>query len=368
MAMYLIKTKRSPYYQVLYRTHSGKLSTKSTGTKLKSEALKFLVDFKHNIKSIPDKDPITLKKFCDEFLNNIKNRISEKYYKSLQVTFDKFDLFIGEQIPLQQVDIRLAESFINSVFQNSKYVAANHYRNLRAAFNLAMKWNYISQNPFTKFKAPKLPKLIPVFINYAELLLIIEKTKTKLMQDIFFTAFFTGLRLNELSNLTLDMIDLESNIITLKHSETFKTKGNSERIIPINNSLHNILKNRIQNSNTKSRSKYVFSVGKSIPINGDWISQCFRNAVRAAGLNDAIHFHTLRHSFASNLIQNGVSLYVVKELLGHKDFATTQIYSHVDSKNLSDAVKRMDPKISKTVYPIKKETENSILKYDICLN
>jgi integrase/recombinase XerD len=59
---------------------------------------------------------------------------------------------------------------------------------------------------------------------------------------------------------------------------------------------------------------------------------------RAAKLNDDIHFHTLRHSFASNLVQRGVNLYVVKELLGHEDIKTTQIYSHLTQSSLSKAV------------------------------
>ncbi len=63
-----------------------------------------------------------------------------------------------------------------------------------------------------------------------------------------------------------------------------------------------------------------------------------KKAVRESGLNDNIHFHTLRHSFASRLIQKGVSVFVVKELLGHEDIKTTQIYSHLKTENLSEAV------------------------------
>lgn len=68
------------------------------------------------------------------------------------------------------------------------------------------------------------------------------------------------------------------------------------------------------------------------------ISKQFKKIVRNANLNDKIHFHTLRHSFASLLVQKGVSLYVVKELLGHEDLATTQIYSHLQKQNLKDAI------------------------------
>ncbi len=75
-----------------------------------------------------------------------------------------------------------------------------------------------------------------------------------------------------------------------------------------------------------------------IKLNEDYVSKNFKRAVRATGLNNNIHFHTLRHSFASRLAQKGVSLFVIKELLGHEDIKTTQIYSHLQTKNLAEAV------------------------------
>jgi len=77
-------------------------------------------------------------------------------------------------------------------------------------------------------------------------------------------------------------------------------------------------------------------------LNEDYVSKRFKRAVRSTGLNEDIHFHTLRHSFASNLIQKGASIYVVKELLGHESISTTQIYSHLQSENLSQAVSLLD--------------------------
>ncbi|HZW40650.1 MAG TPA: tyrosine-type recombinase/integrase [Ignavibacteriaceae bacterium] len=83
---------------------------------------------------------------------------------------------------------------------------------------------------------------------------------------------------------------------------------------------------------------YIFSKLKDVKLNEDYVSKQFKKAIRAAQLNDKIHFHTLRHSFASNLVQAGVSLYVVKELLGHSEINTTSIYSHLVADNLSSAV------------------------------
>ena len=85
--------------------------------------------------------------------------------------------------------------------------------------------------------------------------------------------------------------------------------------------------------------KIIFFINSNgIKFNEDFISKQFKKIIRKANLNDDIHFHTLRHSFASILVQRGVSLYVVKELLGHEDIKTTQVYSHLTQVSLSNAV------------------------------
>ena len=77
-------------------------------------------------------------------------------------------------------------------------------------------------------------------------------------------------------------------------------------------------------------------------VNDEWVSQYFKKIVRECGMNDRIYFHSLRHSFASNLVQRCASIYVIKELLGHSDIQTTQIYSHLQKDNLVNVVSLLD--------------------------
>ena len=83
---------------------------------------------------------------------------------------------------------------------------------------------------------------------------------------------------------------------------------------------------------------YIFYRIRGIKLNEDYVSKQFKKVVREASLSENIHFHTLRHSFASILIQKGASIYAVKELRGHENISTTQIYSHLQQKNLEDAI------------------------------
>ena len=93
---------------------------------------------------------------------------------------------------------------------------------------------------------------------------------------------------------------------------------------------------------------------------GDHISQSFKRACKAAGIESSIHFHSLRHSFASNLVQKGVPLYTIKELLGHSSISTTEIYSHLNMETLREAVKKLDGTPS-CVLPLSKG-EKSVVK------
>lgn len=88
----------------------------------------------------------------------------------------------------------------------------------------------------------------------------------------------------------------------------------------------------------KPENNLVFYKSEDVKLNEDFESKQFNKAVRASKLNDKIHFHTLRHSFASALVQRNVSLYAVKELLGYENIKTTQVYSHLHQDSLNQAV------------------------------
>ena len=347
--MYLIKSAKSPFWQILFKNAKGKFTTKSTGKKLKSEALIFLTDFKSSLEN-PIEAALyskSLKEFETEYFNVVSS-IRSKSYKNEIIYAFKILIDISGNIPLCQFNQAMAEKFINDIYERSKYSAALHYRTLKAAFEKAKQWDYISENPFRKFKLPRLPKHIPVFIEYRHLKRIIKVTRTKLLRDIYLTGYFSGLRLGELLNLRWDAVDFKNRFIKVENTNTFTTKNKKERIIPINESLYEILSSRYPKSKITNAGDYIFTRVKGVLLNTDYISKSFKKAVRRAKLDDRIHFHTLRHSFASCLVQNGVSLYVVKELLGHQDITTTQIYAHIKSDNLIDAVKKLEPRVRKS--------------------
>ncbi|MCF8241078.1 MAG: tyrosine-type recombinase/integrase [Melioribacteraceae bacterium] len=334
--MYLTKNNKSPFYQIIYE-RDEKPTSKSTKTKIKSEALKFLSEFEQHLKTKPKETNLSLFQFRDEYKNYISGIRSESYKRTVNVAFKQFINFI-ENPQLKNITIKSIDSFISEVYSRAPQSALTYYRILKAAFNKALQWNYLQNNPFSKIKPPRVKVSFPVFITDMELELICNNTKEPYLRDLFIFGFYTGLRLGEILTLDWKSISLTERIIKVEHSETFTTKSKKERIVPINKKLFEVLSTRYPTVRKINQIDYVFYRIPGVKLNVDFVSKKFKKSVRKAGLNDKIHFHSLRHSFASNLVQRGCSLLTVQKLLGHSDFRVTQIYSHLQNSNLFDAV------------------------------
>lgn len=358
--MFLVKNHKSSFYQIVYFVN-GKRTTHSTKKINEREAVLYLEEFSKGIhldkQSLKNpsgaafsitqktlfKNTLTLSKFKEEYLEYAKPVKSKKYCDSIAYSFKQFIGYCGD-ILLEEVTTRIVDKFINSTFSRTQRGAHLYYRTLKAALNKAVEWSYLSVNPFTKVKFPKLSKIFPVFISEEELLIILANTQYQHLQDIFTVAFYTGLRLGELVNMKWNWLDFFQNQITVKCSNDFQTKSKRERIVPMSDKVRSILFRRFNCASHNPTcpepigNEFVFYHWKGKMLYQDTISKQFKKIVRKSNLNDKIHFHTLRHSFASILVQKGVSLYVVKELLGHEDLATTQIYSHLQKQNLRDAI------------------------------
>lgn len=336
--MLITKFKKSPYFQLVYEV-DGKKTSVSTKTTNYKEAQLFLLNFlkekETELKAISNQ--ITLSQFKDEYVEYLKTSKSKNYIRSVELSFKTLIQYTGD-IFLNRIDIRTLDKFLTSLFSKTPRACVVYYRTLKAAFSKAVQWDYIPENIFKKIKSPKVSKLFPVFISETELKLILDKTNENFLRDLFYTAFYTGMRLGELVNMKWTWIDLNENQILLQCSDSFTTKSKSVRVIPFNSHLGNIFINRWPKVLSIKNDDFVFYRINGIRLNENYVSKKFKEYVRLAGLNDKIHFHTLRHSFASLLVQRGVSLYVVKELLGHEALSTTQIYSHLQQQNLRDAV------------------------------
>lgn len=350
----LYTRKDSPYFYIRYYETGGKRSSQKTDFRKdnpidKKKAKVYLKQVQAKLAEglqdqIPNFNSISLDAFSKLYTDYISKNRAKKYYISVQSTMKIVKDYFGD-VPLKALTTQALDKYINSM--NSKYVAVTHYSNLRAFFNKAIAWNYLGENPIVKFKKPKVAVNNPLFIDQNELNKLLETEKNSVYKTIYLFAFHTGCRLGEILNLKWQNIDLVNQIVKVSNTEDFTTKGKRERAIPINDILFPVLHNMLRSSDTNIiniNTDYLFMInGKK--LKGGTVSKHFKDCVKAVKtINPKFHFHDLRHSFASNLVKKGVSLYVVSKLLGHKDITTTQIYAHLNVDSLRDAVKTLEVK------------------------
>jgi integrase len=331
--MYLGKNKKSGTYYIYYRQPNGKKTRKSTGTKFKSEALKFLSEFEKKLKQQSDQLSFTMNQLKVKYLGMIEVTHTRQSWRHSRHSLEKFIDVVGGDTDVKDITRSMAESFILNAYQRSKWSASLQLRHLKSVMNRAIDWGYLETNPFKGIKL-KIPANHPVFINKKELDLIVSKESNHTLASLYRFAFYSGMRLSEIVNLEWDDIDRKAKLIRVKNKDGFTTKSKRERIIPISKPLKKILKS------VKSSGSYVFSKNGE-KFNTTYASRAFKKCVRSLDIDDKIHFHTLRHSFASNIVQKGGSLYAVKELLGHTSIKTTEAYSHLTQQELNTTINKL---------------------------
>jgi len=332
--MFLLQ--RDGYYHIEYIDESTGCKRRiSTKTKQKSLALKFLSEFNKSKK--PKIKAITFKQFEDEYVQHLSLSHSLKYIESVHLAFNKLTCHINNDADLIKINERFLELILTELYKTKPHAAHLYYRTLKAAFNKAIFWKYLDENPLKRIKLQRITGRHPVFMTKNDLIILLSAVQNKDLQDIYNAAFYTGMRLSEILNLSWTAINIDRQVLVVMNTDTFTTKSKKDRIIPMNEITLDIFKRR---KLVAAKGMVFLKDGRK--LRKEYVSKNFKRAVIKSGLNPLLHFHCLRHSFASNLIQMGVSLYLVKELLGHESITTTEIYSHLQKDDLVEAISKLN--------------------------
>jgi integrase len=219
-----------------------------------------------------------------------------------------------------------------------KAVSVNiELRALKAAFSVAIRWKLIDENPCALVEQLPTPDETPHFFTPADFEKLLGAITQDWLREMVVFAALTGLRRGELCNLKWQDIDFATKVVQIHSSATFKTKQGKRRVVALNNTAYLVLKARKEHS----PSEYVFTWDDK-KIRDQHAGRLLKRAVRAAKLSDQqLHFHSLRHTFASWLVQNGASLCQVQSLLGHSNPRITQVYAHLQPSEMHDIVERL---------------------------
>ena len=182
----------------------------------------------------------------------------------------------------------------------------------------------------------RVEETLPTYFTKEEFQKLLTVICDKWFRELITFAVLTGLRRGEITNLTWKDIDFDRKLILIHSKDNFHTKSGKRRVVPMNNIVVNLLLSKFRGATTE----WIFSLnGKK--VFDSTITHKFKVCVRKSKLNPKLHFHSLRHTFASWLVQDGVSLYEVQKLLGHSNVAVTQVYSHLQPETLHPTVNRI---------------------------
>ena len=275
---------------------------------LYEEFLRYMVTEKNCAKTTEDTYRRDFKRLC-EFLETIG--ISEPTTENIKTPIIRqYIFFMGES----GMKVTTLNKRINS---------------LRSFYHFLFSQEYIEKNPMLPITAPKKPKCIPKYFTEKDLenfFYAIKKYGNKnYLRDYttFLTYALTGLRKMELAHLKVKDIDLGKNTITVECG-----KGNKSRIVPINPPLTEVLFDYLMSRMPVKPDEPVFVVSTGNSYSPTKIQELFAKYRRLSHINKELTVHSLRHSYASLLLQNGVGIAHISTLLGHSSFDSTKIYLH----------------------------------------
>lgn len=295
-------------------------------------------------------------KYLDKFLLYLKvekdaSYATQRAYKTDLVLIDEFIKTITQkkiELGDSKVDIFLIRRYL-SYLQKANYSRksiARKLASLRTYFKFLCHRKYLKTNPAKSIITPKLPQKLPTFLYQKEIIELLESAAGSTVFDlrdraILEVLYSTGIRVSELVGINLTDVDYTSGIVHVLG------KGNKERFVPIGSYAIAAIEKYLDRRHEllkKNQSEALFLNGKGSRLTSRGVRLIMNKYTRKIVLSKHVSPHTLRHTFATHLLDAGADLRFVQELLGHASLATTQIYTHLTKEHLKSVYDKAHPR------------------------
>lgn len=301
-----------------------------------------------------------MEKDTDEFVKEFKDYLrNERGYSNYTITSYLTDLRLAKDFFKENGDFpgwdklqtRDFEIFLQSLDNQhlSRTTQSRKLSSLRGFYRFLVRRELISKDPVQGISLRLGEKKLPHFFYEKEMRQVFEKLgarKSPLDQRnlaLFDLFYATGMRLSEISQLTLKQIDFDLKLI-LVHG-----KRNKDRYVPFNEQTYRALRRYLANGRVellghKDDHGEVFLNDEGNRLTGRGIEYIMQKEFAKAGIPGKVHPHMLRHTFATQMLNNGADLKSIQDLLGHESLSTTQIYTHVTVNNLKNNYQKFFPR------------------------
>ena len=266
-----------------------------------------------------------------------------------EMDLEKLRTYAGEHgVDFVRMDFDALQDFIFETFKDirSEATQARVLAGIHSWFRFLLYKDYIDQDPSELLEGPRKSKHLPTVLSLDEINRMMaaidlssnEGHRNRAMMEILYGS---GLRVSELVNLRLSQIYLN------EHYMLIDGKGSKQRLVPLSPVAEEWFGYWMQERATwplKPESKDTAFVNRyGRPMTRAMVFTIVRRLCAEAGITKTVSPHTLRHSFATHLLQNGADLRIIQQLLGHEDLATTEIYTHVNVQDLRNAILKCHP-------------------------
>jgi len=283
--------------------------------------------------------------YIDKFIRYLEIEKNYSAHTILNYSLDlkEFKDFLKD-IPIEKVDHLVLRKYLAELKQkNLKNRTVNRKLScLRSFFKFLFREGYIKSNPTKLISGPKQEKNLPSFLTEEEVLKLLENIPLKDEHNfrdkaILETFYSTGMRISELVGLNISDIDFISGTVKVRG------KGKKERLLPIGEKAISALKDYLERRKKKDEEAvFLNRFGKR--ITGRAVRDIVAKYVKLVSIKTGVSPHTLRHSFATHLLERGADLRSVQELLGHTNISTTQIYTHLTTEKLKQIYNQAHPR------------------------
>ncbi|MGE5396884.1 MAG: site-specific tyrosine recombinase XerD [Chitinophagales bacterium] len=277
--------------------------------------------------------------------------LSENTQEAYRRDITKFVAFLRKKNVNNLADIKRSDiiDFIGNLLDEGAAFSssARHISSIKTFFRFLIQEGIITNNPANNLESPRVNRKLPDVLTIEEVDHLLDQPNPAIQTGLRDKAMFelmygTGLRVSELLSLEIEDINLTAGYVRCMG------KGKKERIVPVNQTAIYWINRYVARArphlikDSLNRILFVNVAGNRLTRQGFW--KILNRHATDAGIGKTVTPHTLRHSFATHLLENGADLRAVQEMLGHADISTTQIYTHMTTIHLREVYQRSHPR------------------------
>jgi len=277
---------------------------------------------------------------------NLSPRTIKEYEADLNIFFEFFKPYFEQELTLENLEERSIRDFLAYLKMEHHYTAKSLNRKiaaLRSYFKYLEDEKIIPRSPMGGIKSAKLEKHLPKVLSESEVRDLLEApvvlNNDKGIRDkaVLELLYATGIRISELVGLNLESIDMEN--FTMR----VRGKGSKDRLVLFNESAAKAIEAYLAvRANTSTNALFLSRAQKR--MSRRTVEHIFEEYMERAGIHKSASPHTLRHSFATHMLEGGSDLMTIKELLGHENLSTTQIYTNISLQHIRETYRKSHPR------------------------